>query len=56
MGVSGMERWNGTMERIGMEWNNGMTTPTERGFVATYTLCTLPLSQQTGQNGRLSQG
>jgi hypothetical protein len=25
-----MEWW------IGMEWNGGMTTPTERGFVTTY--------------------
>ena len=28
-----MVEWND-----GMEWNGGMTTPTERGFVTTYTL------------------
>jgi hypothetical protein len=39
MGVSTQR--NGTVEWIGMEWNNGITTPTERGFVATYTHCIL---------------
>jgi hypothetical protein len=40
---SGMERWNG------MELNSGMTTPTERGFVTTYTHCICNYSQIMGK-------
>jgi hypothetical protein len=33
-----MEQWNGMVEwNGGMEWNGGITSPTERGFVTTYT-------------------
>jgi hypothetical protein len=51
-----MERRNGMVEwNEGMEWNSGVTTPTERGFVTTYTHCVLQLFSNHGQAGGSSK-